>query len=282
MKDDDTLVTPELEIVRTTLVQVDWRAAAEDQADDVLGVVDVRFSPFNTWYEIDSFWEGRFLERTVPGAFKRTINQHNDANSVHSIKTLFNHGMDLNIGDKLLGDITQIREDKDGPVSTINLWDTSYNRDLLPGLKRGSYGASFMFRVTKESWDREPEASDHNPEGLPERTVRETSTFEAGPVTWPASPTASSGMRCTSGTDAYYDQLARRDPERVQRMRDNITALRSAGRLAIGARPPAALAPSGTDDSAPRRSTGMTSASRRRRLTLIEMAETRHDLGGAA
>jgi HK97 family phage prohead protease len=275
---DDELIVPELEIVRTTLISVELRDATDDEAaqlpGDVLGVMDVRFSPFNTWYEIDSFWEGRFLERTVPGAFKRTINQHNDPNSSHSMKTLFNHGMDLHIGDKLLGDVSQLREEAEGPVSTVNLWDTSYNRDLLPGLKRGSYGSSFMFRVTKESWDNDPGASDHNPEGLPERTIRETSTFESGPVTWPASPTASTGMRCASGTDAYYDHLARRDPDRVERMRERITALRGADRLAPkDARPDSALATSTTDDSAPSRSIGMSAAARQRRLTLIDMAK---------
>jgi HK97 family phage prohead protease len=270
----DTLTVPDLDIVRTTLVSVSWRdAAPEDTAateTDVLGVMDVRFSPFNTWYEIDSFWEGRFLERTVPGAFKRTINQHNDPNSAHNMKTLFNHGMDLHIGDKLLGDIADLREEADSPVSTVNLWDTSYNRDLLPGLKRGSYGSSFMFRVTKESWDNDPGQSDHNPEGLPERTIKETSTMEAGPVTWPASPTASAGMRCASATDAYYEHLARRDPQRVERMRDRITALRS-NRLAPGARPADALATHEPDDSAPSRSIGLTPAARRRRLALIDL-----------
>lgn len=267
----DTLTVPELDIVRTTLVRVELRAGADPESDvDVLGVMDVRFSPFNTWYEIDSWWEGRFLERTVPGAFKRTINQHNDPNSAHNIKTLFNHGMDLHIGDKLLGDIADIREEDDSPVSSVNLWDTSYNRDLLPGLKRGSYGSSFMFRVTKESWDQEPGQSDHNPEGLPERTIKETSTFEAGPVTWPASPTASAGMRCASATDSYYEHLARRDPDRVQRMRERITALRSS-RLAPSARPADALATEQPDDSAPSRSVGLTPAARRRRLALIDM-----------
>lgn len=220
----------QLDVVRYVITPVVFRADGVDD-EDSLGTMDVRFSPFNTWYEINSWWEGRFLERTVPGAFKRTIAQHNDPKQSHEMKTLFNHGMDFNIGDKLLGDITASREEADSPVNTVRLWDTSYNRDLLPGLKRNAYGASFMFRVTKESWDREPEASDHNPEGLPERTIKETHTLEAGPVTWPASPTASTSMnsarqRCASGTDAFYEMLARRNPAQVERMRSQALALR--------------------------------------------------------
>jgi HK97 family phage prohead protease len=279
---DETLTLPDLDIVRTTLFPVAWRDATADEVEaaaeadtDVLGVMEVHFSPFNVWYEVNSWWEGRFLERTVPGAFKRTIGQHNDPNSSHNMKTLFQHGMDFHIGDKLLGDIADLREAKASPISTVNLWDTSYNRDLLPGLKRGSYGSSFMFRVTKESWDNEPEPSDYNPEGLPERTIRETSTFEAGPVTWPASPTASAGMRCASGTDAYYDHLARRDPERVQRMRETFTALRSAGRLAPGARLRDALAPDTATDSAGSRSGGPNAAARARRIREARLAALR-------
>jgi phage head maturation protease len=273
----DTDLTPDpealrgLEVVRYVITPVVFRDAAGDAEDagDSLGTLDVRFSPFNTWYEIDSWWEGRFLERTVKGAFLRTIGQHNDPNSSHNMKTLFNHGMDMYVNDKLLGDITDAREESDSPVNTVNLWDTSYNRDLLPGLRRGSYGSSFMFRVTKEEWNNEPGVSEHNPEGLPERTIKETTTFEAGPVTWPASPTASAGMRCASGTDAYYDALARRDPSKVARMRQNVIALRSARRLAdTGARPADGLAPAPPTDSAPGRSRGLSPAERSRRLRM--------------
>lgn len=224
--------TETLDIVRYVITPVLFRESDEAADDaDSLGAMDVRFSPFNTWYEVDSFWEGRFMERTVPGAFKRTIAQHNDPKQSHVMKTLFNHGMDMFINDKLLGDITRAREESDSPVNTVRLWDTSYNRDLLPGLKLGSYGASFMFRVTKDAWDHEPETSDHNPDALPERTIKETHTLEAGPVTWPASPTASAQMnsarqRCASGTDAFYEMLARRNPALVERMRAQITALR--------------------------------------------------------
>lgn len=281
--DTDALILPALDVVRYVSTQVTVRAAdpapdAPALAADSLGTMEVRFSPFNTWYRISSWWEGDFMERTVPGAFKRTFGQHNDVNSAHNMKTLFNHGMDFHIGDKLLGDITSLAEETDSPVSTVNLWDTSYNRDLLPGLSRGSYGSSFMFRITKEEWNNEPGVADHNPEGLPERTIKETSTLEAGPVTFPASPTASAGMRCVSGTDRYYDDLARRDPSRVSRMRDTYDALRSAGRLAPGAR---LLAPTRAPDVAPldspavpaERSPRVSAATRQRYLRLKGLGE---------
>ncbi len=228
----DTLTRPGLDVVRTWHLPVELRADDEsepEQASD-LGLMDVRFSTFNTWYRIDSFWEGSFLERTVKGAFKRTINAHNAARNVdaHRMVTLYNHGFDYHIGDKILGEITRSREEADSPVNTVRLFDTSYNRDLLPGLRAGVYGSSFMFRVIKDEWNQEPGVSDHNPDGLPERTLKELRVFEAGPVTWPANPDATAGMRCVSGTDAYYELMARRDPNRVSELRSKLTALRSA------------------------------------------------------
>jgi HK97 family phage prohead protease len=250
---------PGLDIVRTTLIACESREAANDAGG--LGVMVVRFSPFNTWYRIASFWEGDFMERTVPGAFKRTIDAHNSATKVdsHNVKTLFNHGQDFYVGDKLLGDILSLSEEKDSPVSEVNLWDTSYNRDLLPGLRSGSYGSSFMFRVVKDEWNNEPEKSDSNPDGIPERTIKEARLFEAGPVTWPASPTASAGMRCVSATDTFYEHLGRRDPARVEQMRSALIALRSADE-----RPEPAPEP--PTDSPKRHSEGPTSRQRREAL----------------
>ena len=123
-----------------------------------------------------------------------------------------------------------------------------------------------MFRVIKESWDEEPGKSDHNPDGMPERTLKEVRVFEAGPVTWPASPTASAGMRCTSATDAYYDHLARRDPRRVDDMRSRLHALRAQARPVSDTQPSEGLAEAPPTDSAPRHSEGMSHAARRAAL----------------
>lgn len=259
-----TTTVPELEIVAVRSAPVVCALRA-DTKDDGLGLMDVRFSPFNSWYEIDSLWEGRFLERSVPGAFKRTIGQHNDRGSAHQLRSLFNHGMEFNEGDKLLGDVVDFVEDEDSPRATVRLFDAPFVHNLLPGLRSGAYGSSFMFRVRKDTWNNEPEPSSHNPEGLPERTLKEVHVLEAGPVTWPANPAATAGMRCDKSTDLYYESLARRDPERVAELRTKITALRDSGRLAPGARLVPALAPQDPDDSAARRSEGLALAQQRKR-----------------
>jgi phage head maturation protease len=203
-----------------------------DEADDGLGTMIVRFSPFDTWYEINSYWEGRFLERTAPGAFKKTAREAKRADGRYSTKVLYNHGMDLYIGDKVLGVPTRFEEvdtaEYRGPELEVPLLDTTYNRDLLPGLRQGAYGSSFMFDVIREEWDQEPGIADHNPEGLPERTINEVRTFEAGPVTWPASPTATAGMR--SLTDMYVEQLSTRDGRRHEDLVRSLQAFRAARR----------------------------------------------------
>ena len=199
-------------------------------AEGTLGRLWVRFSPFNVPYEINSFWEGRFVEHTEPGAFKKTIRESARGDGTFSTKVLFNHGGDFNIGDKPLAVPDTMAEinsaDYHGPELVGDLMDTSYNRDLLPGLQRGAYGSSFMFEVIREKWNNEPDPSDTNPEGLPERTIQEVRLFEAGPVTWPASPTASAGMRSRCMTDGYMERLAARNNDRYQTMVRSFAAFR--------------------------------------------------------
>lgn len=195
----------ELEVVRAigTAARAQ-RAAGDDPA--AMPTMDVRFSPFGAWYEIDSFWEGKFLERTVHGAFAKTISEN-----LRNVKVLFNHGFDPQVGDKVLGPIDSLREESDSPVGVVPLFDTTYNRDLVPGLEAGVYGSSFRFQVIRDEWNDEPGTSEHNPAGIPERTIKEVRLLEFGPVTFPANPSATSGVR--SMTDDYYERLRARDPQ---------------------------------------------------------------------
>jgi len=172
---------------------------AADAAAAGLGVVDIEFARFDQFNEIDSYWEGRFLERYTPGSFAETIVERGD-----HIKVLYDHGHDPSIGNKVLGPHRNLRETPTGPAAELELLDTSYNRDLAAGIAAGLYGASFRFRVTAESWDDEPEESDHNPAGIPERTIERVELYEFGPVTFPADESTHVGMR--SLTDRYRSQ----------------------------------------------------------------------------
>lgn len=75
------------------------------------------------------------------------------------------------------------------------LLDTSYNHDLIPGLRAGVYAASFRFKVLREDMDETAHASAYDPNALPERTIREAQVLEFGPVTFPAYEGATAGVR---------------------------------------------------------------------------------------
>lgn len=212
-----------VDIVRAATATPELRDAAVDGS---LGTLVLRFSIFNRWYPVSSMWEGDFVERTMRGSFTQTI-----AEDRAGMRSLFDHGFDPQIGNKVLGPIADLREDPTTPVAEVPLFDTSYNRDLLPGLKASVYGSSFRFRVLEESWNDEPGTSDYNPKGLPERTIRRVQLMEMGPVTFPANPEATAEMNSAamrSLTDQFYDRLRQRDP----RVYD--AAVRAAGPAAPG------------------------------------------------
>jgi HK97 family phage prohead protease len=194
---------------------------------------------FGTWYPIRSWWEGEFLERVAAGAFRKTIAERGS-----QVKVLFNHGMDFSIGDKVLGVPELLEERPDSPYAEVPLLDTSYNRDLAEGLRANAYGSSFMFNALREEWVEEPERSDHNPDGIPERTITEVRLLEFGPVTWPANPSATAGLRC--GTDWYAESLRTRSPERYDALAQQFHDFRALRGLRT---PDADAAPRGTSDN---------------------------------
>lgn len=227
-------------MAQTPLVDILFRGRFEDGAV-ILGDVESRaeadvdedgttlfghFSRFDSWYRIDSMWEGTFMERTVKGAFRKTIKENRS-----TVKVAFDHGFDPTIADKPLGPIEQLREEDEGPYYEVPLLDTDYNRDfMLPALqgrtmdgrKLGSVlGASFRFRVTRDEWVMEPKRSDLNPDGIPERTIREIRLYEFGPVVYPANPEATAGVR--SLTDHYLDRHAKRNGRPVSAPAGNAT-----------------------------------------------------------
>ncbi len=167
------------------------------------------FCVFNQWTEICSWYEGEFLERIMPGSATKTIKENGSR-----VMCQYDHGYDEYVGSSQLGPFDVLTEDKVGVYYEVPLLDTDYNAErilpmlqgrLMSGEKRGSVlGASFRFRVLKDSWDMEPKVSAYNPKGLPERTITEFSLIEGGPVNCPAYEGATAGMR--SLTDHYVDR----------------------------------------------------------------------------
>lgn len=166
------------------------------------------FAVFNQPTEINSAYEGRFIEQIAPGAFTKTLSEQTP-------KVLFNHGNDPSIGDKILGVPSFVGEDETGARYEVPLFDTSFNRDLEPGLRADAYGSSFRFSVVRDEIVQAKRDSDGkfpstNPDGLPTRTIREARVMEFGPVTFPAYAGATAGVR--SMTDEYLRSIVDSDP----------------------------------------------------------------------
>lgn len=225
-------------IVRDTSSAVECRDIAPEEG---IGLLSGQFSTFGDWYEVDSWIEGHFLERVGSSAFKKTVAESRDA-----MKILYDHGQDPTIGNKVLAPIRDLTTTAKyaGP-----LFDTSYNRDLLPGLKAGVYGSSFRFTVEKDEWNREPDASPSNPKALPERTITEARVFEFGPVTFPANPNATAGARST--TDDFYRRS--RDPEQFDALLRSAQLARTPA--PAGAAEPAEEPPADTPEEPPAQDT---------------------------
>jgi HK97 family phage prohead protease len=158
------------------------------------------FAVFNRWTEIDSWYEGRFIERIAPGAFTRTFTERGD-----KIRVLYDHGHDPSIGNKPLAVPNVLREDATGAYYEAELFEASYVDDLMPALRAGQLGASFRFKVTQEEWVEPTKATRENAGKLPERTISEVELYEFGPVTFPAYDDATAGVR--SGSDQFIERL---------------------------------------------------------------------------
>jgi HK97 family phage prohead protease len=210
---------PRETLIRAVMPAVEFRDAGEaDLGPGYIGLLKIRFSPVNEWTEINSAWEGNFMERFAPGAWKKTIRERAD-----KIRALFQHGMDPQIGDKPLGPFRTLEENDGGGYAEVALLDTSYNRDLLPALQEGLYGSSHRFAAMRVQEDPRPERSEHNPEGIRERTIVEARLHELGPVTFPAYAGATAGMR--SMTDDFLTRCFDRDPEKLRAMFAKATVL---------------------------------------------------------
>jgi HK97 family phage prohead protease len=172
--------------------QSEWkvREASSGDSSEYLGGITGHFAVFDRWTEINNFFEGRFLESIAPGSFTKTFDENRSG-----MRCLLNHGRDPSVGMKPLGPIRELDQDDKGARYDVDLLDTSYNRDILPGLKADQYGASFRFQVIREEVNAEPGRSDHNPDGIEERVIKECHVREFGPVTFPAYADATAGLR---------------------------------------------------------------------------------------
>lgn len=208
---------PRDNLVRAMSGGFELRAATEAEGMPTM-VIDLM--RWGEWTEIDSMFEGHFMEQFERGSMSKTFTENRD-----SMRVTFQHGRDPQLGDKVLGPIAELDELEKTARGVVPLLDTAYNREILPGLEAGLYGASVRFRSMREGFEETPERSDFNPDGIPQRTIKEAQILEFGPVTFPAYAGATAGVR--SMTDEFVFAGFTADPERLVELIDHIRATRS-------------------------------------------------------
>jgi uncharacterized protein len=162
---------------------------------------ELRYIPFDNWemreeadkppklvgyasvYNQETVIYGMFREKVSPGAYKKTIREHD-------IRALWNHNTDLVLGRNKSGTLILAEDDK-GLKSEIFPPDTQAGRDAVTSIKRGDVSQmSISFEIVKQEWFS-PESKSE----LPLRTIREAKLYEVSPVTFPQFETTSIAAR---------------------------------------------------------------------------------------
>lgn len=124
-----------------------------------------------------------FREQIAPGAF-------GDALKVSDVRALFNHDPNYILGRQSAGTL-QLSEDDVGLFYEITPPDTQWARDITASIERGDIKeSSFAFSMSGgvEEWD------DSATPAI--RTIRAIGAlYDVSPVTYPAYPSATSGVR---------------------------------------------------------------------------------------
>jgi uncharacterized protein len=133
---EDKSMTPKVE--RRIKTDVDFEIRLEPDTKD-----GMRFTGYAAVFDSNSE-PLPFIERIVPGAFKRSLKARNE------IKMFVNHNMDMVLASTRAKTL-RLTEDSKGLLAEAELPDTTYGRDLSVLMKRGDVHAmSFGFSVPKK------------------------------------------------------------------------------------------------------------------------------------
>jgi len=142
----------------------------------------------------DVLWD--FREQILPGAFA-------DALKDSDVRGLFNHNSDHVLGRESAGTLT-LREDEKGLWYELLPPDAQWARDLMVSIERGDIKeSSFSFSMEggAQEWDDSVKPA--------VRTIRKVGElYDVSPVTFPAYPTATTGVR--SAEQVFTEHQAER------------------------------------------------------------------------
>ena len=160
------------QIERRTFVVQDLRASDEGEDPKISGYAAV----FNSLSED----LGGFRERIKPGAFAKTIMEHD-------IRALFNHDKNHVLGRNKAGTL-KLSEDEVGLRIEIDPPDTQAAKDLMTSIRRGDIDQmSFGFKTIRDDWEQVEE--------MILRTLIEVKLYDVSPVTFPAYPQTTVAVR---------------------------------------------------------------------------------------
>ena len=155
----------------------------------------------------DEMWGMR--EKIAPGAFTEAIGQSD-------VRALWNHDPNYVLGRTKNGTL-QIREDEQGLFYEVTPPDAQWARDLVESIKRGDVDqSSFAFTVDVEQLDES-----NNP--VIRTIVKVRELFDVSPVTYPAYPTATSGVRSLS--DVAKEHKKEPAPKAPEYLREKLQML---------------------------------------------------------
>lgn len=145
--------------------------------------------PWNRW-SVDL---GGFRERFMPGAFRKWLERSpNDPRGKADVVAKFNHSDDAILGRTLNGTL-ELQETDSGLIYRATPpVGTPTTAEVMPLIEQKYVlGSSFAFSLTSpdaESWDEDPA-------GNVTRTITEAALYDVSPVTHPAYPNSTVGLR---------------------------------------------------------------------------------------
>jgi len=168
------------------VICTDMEIRAEGEKPKIVGYA-ARFN------ELSDPIYGFFREKIKPGAFTNALKKSD-------VRALFNHDPNYVLGRAKNGTL-KLQEDEIGLRYEITPPETQWANDLVKSIERGDINqSSFAFTVAKDEWDETGE--------MAIRTVIEyEELFDVSPVTFPAYPTTSTGVR--SAEDVYNAHIAK-------------------------------------------------------------------------
>lgn len=151
------------------------RVAAVENKTVISGYAAV----FNTLSDL-LYWG--FREKIAPGAFASNLDNRYD------IRALWNHDMNFPLG-RTKNDTLRLQEDATGLATEIEPPNSGYANDFVEAIRQGLVDQmSFGFQALEDTWDILDD-------GTYVRTLLKVRLYEVSPVTFPAYPETSIGVR---------------------------------------------------------------------------------------